>query len=205
MILRRRLCKRLILAAFVFAISFYISLLLFGDFKTPRVMSLTDLDRCPACYGITVCPELYSNQIMLESHRWGSIFNAKNVYHGYTKSNRRVILKKLAHNWELKDFDLKLCSFWNLQHTCRPINLLNLSNVNDKIIEAVTFNLSWPDIEPRKGLVMCPYAYSYSDFIQPVLNNGNSNYKVDMLNVWTMLTINPEPIILQVIHLYIIT
>lgn len=197
--LRRRFCKRVILMAFVFAISFYITLLLFGDLKTPRVINLTDLDRCPACYGVTVCPELYSNQIILEPHRWTNIFNAKNIYYGYTRTNRRVILKKLAHNFELKDFDSKLCSIWNLKDTCSPKSLLNLSNVNEKIIQAVAFNLSWQDIEPTKGLVMCPYVYSYSDLIRPVLKNGNGNYKAEILNIWTMLTINPEPIILQVL------
>lgn len=92
--LRRRLCKRFFIALIAFTASFYISVLLFGDLKTPVVMHLTDLNRCPACYGVSVCPELYSNQILLESgHSWSRMFNAKNVYYGFTKSNRRVVLK----------------------------------------------------------------------------------------------------------------
>jgi hypothetical protein len=189
--------------AVAFGVSFYVSVLLFGDLKSPRVMNLTDLDRCPACYGVSVCPELYSNQIMLESSRhWRSFFNAKNIYYGFTRSNRRVVLKKLAHDWELKEVDSKLCKVWNLKRNCKPIHLLNGSNVDDKIIDIVKFNISWPDTEPRKGLVLCPYAYSFYDLIQPILNNKqSSNYKSDMINIWTMLSVNPEPIILQVIFI----
>ncbi|XP_063833670.1 divergent protein kinase domain 2A [Ostrinia nubilalis] len=203
MLLRRRFCKRVILMAVAFGLSLYVSVLLFGDLKSPRVMNLTDLDRCPACFGVTVCPELYSNQIIMESnHHWHSMFNAKNIYYGYTKSNRRVVMKKLAHDWELKELDSKLCKIWHLKRDCKPINLLNVSNIDEKMISIISYNISWPDSEPRKGLVLCPYTYSFYDFIQPVLNNqksNNNNYKSDMLNVWTMLSINPEPIILQVI------
>ncbi|KAG6449343.1 LOW QUALITY PROTEIN: divergent protein kinase domain 2A [Manduca sexta] len=200
MLLRRRFCKRVLYMGTVFALSFYISVLLFGDLKSPRVMNLTELDRCPACYGISVCPELYSNQIFLENnHGWLSIFNAKNIYYGYTRSNRRVVLKKLAHNWELKEFDSKLCTSWNLKRTCTPISLLNVSNVDEKIIDIVGYNLTWADPMPRKGLVLCPYAYSLYDLIQPLTNSRNSNFKAEMINLWTVLSINPEPLILQVL------
>ncbi|XP_059055922.1 divergent protein kinase domain 2A [Achroia grisella] len=200
MLLRRRFCKRVFLMVTAFGLFFYASVLLFGDLKTPRIMHLTELETCPACYGISVCPELYSNQIILESsHRWMGIFNAKNIYYGFTKSNRRVVLKKLSHDWELKEFDSKICKEWHLKHNCKPIHLLNASNMNEKIIELVQYNLSFPDMEPRKGLVLCPYAYSIYDLVQPVLNNKKSNYRSDMINLWTMLSINPEPVILQII------
>lgn len=197
MLLRRRFWKRIGFMTIVFVISFYISLLLFGDFKTPRVMYLTELDRCPACYGVNVCPALYSNQITLESHTWSSIFNVKNIYYGYTKTKRRIVLKKLAHSSELKDFDSKLCSYWNLKKTCKPMNLLNVSNLDEKIINLVEYNLTTPVMEPRKGLILCPYPYSIYDLVNQGIAERNGNYNSEMLNVWTMLKINPEPIILQ--------
>ncbi|XP_047505903.1 divergent protein kinase domain 2A [Pieris napi] len=198
MLLRRRFCKRLFLIIFVFTISFYSSVLLFGNLKEHRIMHLTNLERCPACYGVSICPELYSNQIILESH-WSTLFNAKNVFYGYTKSQRRVLLKKLAHDWEFKELDDKLCKVWNLSSNCNPKEMLNATEVDQKIIDIVQFNLSWPDTEPRKGLVLCPYAYSVYDLINPVVNNANGKKKVEMINVWTMLSLNPEPLILQII------
>ncbi|CAG9570969.1 unnamed protein product [Danaus chrysippus] len=200
MLLKRRLCKRLdIVVIAMLAISFYISVVLFGGFKGPEIIHVTDLHRCPACYGVTVCPELYSNQITLDSSHWSNMFNAKNIYHGYTKSSRRVILKKLAHDWELNEFDSKLCSEFRLNSDCKPVQLLNMTNIDDKVLDIVEFNITWPDTEPRKGLVLCPYAFSIYDLLKPVFSNKKDNYKSEMLNIWTMLSINPEPIILQVL------
>ncbi|XP_063369786.1 divergent protein kinase domain 2A [Cydia amplana] len=197
--LRRRLCTRFLFMIIVFTTSFSISVLLFGDLKSPVVMHITDLDRCPACYGVSVCPELYSNQIMLESgNHWSRMFNAKNVYYGYTKSNRRVVLKKLAQNWELQEFDSKLCKSWQLKDDCKPRDLLNLSNIVNKIKNMVHYNFSWPDTEPRKGLVFCPYATGILDFIN-TSNKKFTDSKSDLINIWTSLSINPEPLILKVI------
>lgn len=198
MMLRKRFCKRLLFMLITFSVCFYLTVLLFGDLKSPVILRLTDLDRCPACFGISICPELYSNQIALDSNSWTNIFNAKNVYYGYTKTNKRVVLKKLAHDWELKSFDSKLCEVWNKSRNCKPKELLNESNVEKQIIRSVQYNLTTPDTEPRKGLIICPYAYSVFDFIQPVFKSKNSNMKSDMINIWTMLNINPEPLILQV-------
>lgn len=195
--LRRRFIKRVILVVTAFFFSFFVSVLLFGDWKSPKVMFLTDLNRCPACYGISICPELYSNQVIMESSTtWSSMFNAKNIFYGYTKSNRRVILKKLAHNSEFKTFDDNLCKTFKLKRNCRPVHLLNLSSIDDKLIKLVEYDLKNPDPNPRKGLVMCPYAYSLFDFILPALNSKRE--QVDIVNIWTMLSLNPEPIILQV-------
>ncbi|XP_038218554.1 divergent protein kinase domain 2A [Zerene cesonia] len=199
MLLRRRFCKRIIVIAIVFIASFYGSVLLFGNLKGPQIIQLTNLDRCPACYGVTVCPELYSNQIILDSTHWSSMFNVRNIFYGYTKSNRRVVLKKLGHDWEFREFDEKICKIMNLSESCNVKALLNISNIDQKVIDIVQYNLSWPDTEPRKGIVLCPYAYSIYDLLHPLLNNRNGNYKSEMINIWTMLNINPEPILLQVI------
>ncbi|XP_013179538.1 PREDICTED: deleted in autism protein 1 homolog [Papilio xuthus] len=200
MLLRRRYCKRGICAILVIVASFYVYILLFGNLNSPQINHLTDLYRCPACYGVSICPELYSNQISLQTDgHWSLVFNAKNIYYGSTKSNRKVILKKLAHDWELKEFDSNLCKKWNMEENCKPMQLVNATNIDDKIINIVEYNFTWPDAEPRKGLVLCPYAYSILDLIKPLIDNRKLNNKSEMLNIWTMLSINPEPIILQIL------
>lgn len=197
--LRKKFCKRIVFAVLTLSVSVYISTLLFGDLRSPILIQLTDLDRCPACYGISICPELYSDQIIMKSgNPWSTLFNAKNVFYGYTKTNKPVVMKKLAHSWELKEFDMNLCGNWGLKNDCKPKHLLDISNIEDGIVKAVQYNISYPDYKPRKGLVMCPYAYSIYDLIQPTLKKTNA--KSDMINVWTMLKINPEPLILQVLQ-----
>ena len=197
MMLRRIYLKRAFIVLTVFFVSFYLSLFIFADWKSSRVMVLSSWNRCPACYGVSLCPELYSDQVTLQSSTTLSrIFNAKNIYYGYTKSNRRVVLKKLAHNSELQTFDENLCVMFKLKWNCVPKDLLKIPSIDDKLIQLVEYNLTKPDHSPRKGLVMCPYAYSLFDFILPVLNSKKD--QVDMMYIFTMLSLNPEPIILQV-------
>lgn len=203
-ILRRKFFKRLLILLVTFLVGcgifFYISALLFDEFNSPVVvMRLTDLNRCPACYGISLCGQMYSDQVVLESSlsRWSRLFNAKNIYHGYTKAGKQVLLKKLAHDSELKHFDLKLCESWGMKN-CQPKDLINASNITNHIEKLVEYNLSWPDTTPRKGLVFCPYTMGLKDFLKPVITKKSTS--ADFINVWTMLSINPEPIILQVIY-----
>lgn len=198
MLIRRKFYKRMVLIGIVFAVSFYGTVFLFGDLKYPRMMKLTSLDRCPVCYGVTVCPELYSQQIVLEQFGLSSMFNAKNIYYGYTRYKRRVILKKLAHDWELRDLDENLCKTFDLKTDCQPADAVNISTLLKKIDKIVAYNLTRPDTDPRKGLVMCPYSFSFLEFVQPVVNVHSTNVALDLMYVWTMLTVNPEPIILQV-------
>lgn len=200
--IRRRFWKRMIILIITFAISFYIPVFIFGNLKIPKVVRLTDLNRCPVCYGISICPELYSNQIVLEEHRWQDLlFNVKNIYHGYTKSNRKVILKKLAYDKQLDKFDNNLCKTFDLHNNCKPMDLLNVTNINKKITNIVHYNLtrSSVSVQPRTGLIFCPYPEGIHDFLKPILNNKiGKQYNSDLLNVWTMLNLNAEPIILQV-------
>lgn len=194
---RRKFCKRVVLLIVTLSLSFYVTILLFGDLRAPRILNLTNLHRCPACYGISVCPELYSGQISLDWDTWAGLFNAKNIFYGITKSNRRVVLKKLAHNWELKEFDSKICQTFNLTNNCKPKHLMNVTNIDELLLKMVQYNFTSLSTEPRKGLVICPYAFSLYDLIHPVLHS--KDIQTDMINIWMMLSINPEPIILQVL------
>ncbi|XP_053618487.1 divergent protein kinase domain 2A [Plodia interpunctella] len=200
MLFRRRFCKRIIFMLVGFSLSFFGSIIMFGELKSPRILQLIELSRCPACYGVSVCPEIYSNQILLESeYSWTRMFNAKNIYYGFTKSNRKVVLKKLSHSWELKEFDSKLCQTWGLKKNCKPTDLLAVKGVDEKIKSLVAYNLSVPETKPRKGLVYCPYSYSIHSLLLPVFSAQQTDYRSDIINIWTMLSINPEPIIIQAI------
>lgn len=195
MLLRRRFLKRILLLTVVFCFSFYGTVLYFKALKDPQLFRLCEIHRCPACYGISLCPEIYSNQIILEPSDWSSIFNAKNIYYGYTKSNRRVVIKKLAHDWELKRFDATLCKHWNLKHNCKPNHILNATNIKKELVNSVTYSINQPGAEARMGLIMCPNGSSILDFLKP-LHPGTT--VADLINLWTMLKLNPEPILLQV-------
>lgn len=197
--IRRKFYKRLAIFGSVFIISFYGTVFLFGDLKVPRMRKLTNLDRCPACYGVSVCPELYSQQIVLERLGWTNMLNAKNIYYAYTRYNRRAVLKKLAHDWELRKFDANLCQMFDLKSNCKPSEAVNKSKLLEKIVKIVEYNLTNPGMDPRKGLVMCPYSYSIYELIKPLVKENQPSYPTELMYTWTMLMLNPEPIILQVI------
>lgn len=201
MLLRRRFLKRVVLVTVVFCL-FYATVIFFKEVKDPELFRLSEIHRCPACYGVSLCPEIYSNQITLDRNHWSYIFNAKNIFYGSTKSSRRVVIKKLAHDRELKKFDSTLCNFWKLKRNCIPKHILsvNTTNIEREIVRLVSYDLSQPESEPRKGLVMCPYASSILEFLKPLQQKNTQ--KSDLINLWTMLELNPEPIVIQVICFY---
>lgn len=78
----------------------------------------TEQDKCPACFGESLCPKLFSDQLVLTG--WtrftaSRLINAKNVFQAILKSRtgkeeQRVVLKKLGHDWELERLDHDLCT-----------------------------------------------------------------------------------------------
>jgi len=69
---------------------------------------------CPLCYGLDICSELTTRQkhhIALDdnfyyTHFLQDVFNIKNVYYAIDNYNsQRLVVKKLAHNSELVQFD----------------------------------------------------------------------------------------------------
>jgi len=66
-----------------------------------------EISKCPACYGVTICPQFLTGKISIEP--WSLIastlyLNSKNVYFAEYAGNK-VVLKKLGHNHELEDLD----------------------------------------------------------------------------------------------------
>ncbi|XP_011553155.3 divergent protein kinase domain 2A [Plutella xylostella] len=195
--LRRRYSRPTLFIAAIVILAMYICFLLFfGDGDAVSLWRLAELNTCPACYGTSVCPELYSNLIQLDpkNRKW---FNAKNVFYGSTRFNSSFVLKKLAHHSEFKEFDRALCGQFNLQSPCTS-KLLNVG-VEEKILKSVEYNVESPPSEPRKGLIMCPNADSIFNFIAPVFSM-NGNHQAELMNIYTMLSLNPEPIILKVLR-----
>lgn len=54
------------------------------------------------------------------------------------------------------------------------------------------------DMEPFKRLMVCPYAKIIYEIIKPFVHKLSPQYEIDLMSVWTILTVNPEPILLQV-------
>lgn len=201
--LRKTFWQRASYAFIIFAISVFIPIFTVYNLKM-QALHLTDLDRCPVCYGRSICNEIYSNKILVKEHRWQNVFynNVQNIYHGY-RNTTNVILKKLAFDGQIVKFDKNLCDTFHLNNNCTTNDLFNdtSKSVYSKIIDRVSYQ-KVDEMDPRRpvGLIFCPYPDGIYDFLEPILKNKISikSYRENLLNTWTMLSLNAEPIILQV-------
>lgn len=167
----------------------------------PSVIQLAELHKCPACYGISACHNIH--KISLSWHDINAVFShlfgVKNLFFGVYERNK-VVLKKLAHLSELKMLDTTFCNIFHLNYPCSNISKQNLNRHSadfyNLIKKTITVNFSKDD---TSRLRLCPTIQHLDDLFNNVhLNNKHIDPVQYLINIWTLISINPEPIILQV-------
>lgn len=161
----------------------------------PSVMDLTEVEKCPACYGISLCPAITGGHLTL--HSFGAvagfvnILGSKNVLFGML-GNQKVVLKKLGHTTELEQLDQKMCEMASLGSSC---------HVNEAIwqqgdlLHSVKQHVASQD----SSLLLCPTVVNLERLLSIVLyENKDIGTKVLHANIWTTIMVNPEPLLLQV-------
>ncbi|KAH0564548.1 hypothetical protein KQX54_012749 [Cotesia glomerata] len=102
---------------------------------SPNILELTELSKCPACYGTTACAKIFDSDLKFEFYdlftTLSHLFAAKNVFYA-TLEDTRVVLKKLAHDNEFYLFDRMICESEKFKHLC--IDNIN-KNSNVKIFD----------------------------------------------------------------------
>ncbi|XP_076046562.1 divergent protein kinase domain 2A isoform X2 [Oratosquilla oratoria] len=184
-----------------------------------------ELDTCPACYGQTLCHDFP----LLGKHRNKASFieldfysglkptklvNVKNVYYAKWGHNF-IVLKKLAHDSELKEFDQTLCDAartLNCNVSEALVKLMNESRmsmgriVKDEAIytekgtginsrTVVEVIRKFPKLFQKSEVLQCgqnsSIEYLFSKF--SMLHKGQ-----DVIpSFLTLLAVNPEPIIIM--------
>lgn len=156
------------------------------------ISNLTKVNSCPFCFGKEFCYLLRTNTTMSNADSL-NVFNSKNVYRA-TFNDRDIILKKLASNAEINIFDKSICGDVEYCNT----SLINISIDEEDVIKVLLKNK--PD--EVNSLKVCGTNVAMA-FLRDVINfetyaDMNKN---DMLtNIWTILSINPEPLILQLLN-----
>lgn len=157
-------------------------------------LALAELDSCPACYGVTMCPAFMARRVSLT---WSvanllNLAGAKNVFLASLRDDgdRVVVLKKLGHDHELAALDAALCGRGGSCHVGEAV--LRVSDLYTAVESALR-------AEEGRGVVLCPSAVNLDKLLGKVLsrNKGVSRRTV-LANVWTLLNINAEPLVLQV-------
>lgn len=157
--------------------------------------------KCPACYGQTFCFDLFDDQFSLSGISKFGIFdkvNLKNVhfadhkYHGH-----RVVLKKLAHNDEIKKVDDRLCKDAFREPGCDLARRMVVSKTGQSI--------------HRNGLLpelLKDTTFMFFCVTHKLIDRVMDRYKVigkkegqltmdDKLQIYYTAEVNPEPLMLQ--------
>lgn len=145
-------------------------------YRYNNVLDLCEIETCPYCYGKTFCKNVSSVNL---SYTFCSVvnyyFSVKNVFYARF-SGSDVVLKKLGHNSELSG--IKTVANGGL-------------NMQDSIVDYV--------IRDSQNLRVCSKRTAVSLVERFVgLKPENATLDDHLQNVWTMLQVNAEPLILQV-------
>lgn len=151
------------------------TLLAIGYNLKPNLIQICEIHKCPYCYGTDLCNAFQSSEISLNylslTDAFNNIFGSKNVFFG-TWKNKKIVLKKLGTEVELKNMDNV-----DLSDSCR---------LNDAVIKRN------PAVDTEKSFLLCN---------KQTLNTLLSYIKRNNLDIKQFLllkNINIEPIILNI-------
>ncbi|KAJ9585287.1 hypothetical protein L9F63_002917 [Diploptera punctata] len=161
----------------------------------PPITDLLELEKCPACYGTSMCPAFATEHIIRDTSSIDAIiFNmlgAKNIMLGLYL-NKKVILKKLGHNSELDLLDKNICLMTDLVPGCNVSNAISQhDNLLSELRQLVTKSFT--------SSLRCPSSVHLENLLNFHENSKNDS-KVFQANLWTVVSVNPEPLIMQVLR-----
>ncbi|XP_011314136.1 deleted in autism protein 1 homolog [Fopius arisanus] len=158
---------------------------------------MTDYDKCPACFGSSACTLLEENIKIkpFDFHTTMShILPSKNVFFGEL-NNKKIVVKKLAQYEELSAFDEMICKEGLNCCVHRKYNNEYAHSIDyfSRVLDDVSSDFISDD---TSGLIICPNPRS-THFFDKL--RKSSRYFND-INLWTLVRLNPEPIILEILR-----
>ncbi|XP_050389067.1 divergent protein kinase domain 2A isoform X1 [Patella vulgata] len=163
--------------------------------------SFLETDKCPACYGMSACGFLLTDQVKLTGWsklRFLDVVNVKNVHFGkHVYKEHNVVLKKLALDKELVEVDNEVCKDANREPGCdiarviykgstpyslkdKPILPKHLSSLTVSMFTCASYRLldrMWSYYKER-------------------LNQDDIMYR-DKVQLWYLSKVNTEPLVMQ--------
>lgn len=163
-----------------------------------------ELPSCPACYGQSLCSVMLQHQNStvprielsgVTSLKIMKFLNYKNVYFGCSDKDT-VVLKKLAHDSELREFDRKICDI-NKMINCNvseAIDYLVMKNNHD-VAQIVDRH---PSLFTSDG-IMCNHSRILQHLYRKYIKIDPGPYQQQ--HFLTLLAINFEPLLINVSNL----
>ncbi|XP_069698636.1 divergent protein kinase domain 2A isoform X2 [Periplaneta americana] len=166
----------------------------------------TEVEKCPACYGVSLCPAMNGGEITLSSFdivtAIMNIIGSKNVMFG-TFHDRKIVLKKLGHTTELNDVDKMICALADLDYGCSVSEaILKQGDLLQSVKRHVSQSLEsqYDTASLASGLRLCPSVISLEIMLRNVFSlNRDISINTLLANIWTTIMVNPEPLILQIL------
>ena len=161
-----------------------------------------DLQSCPACYGQSHCNiviegESSGGKIRLTGYsKWKFMkyANLKNVFYAVF-GEEQVVLKKLAHDSELTEFDEKLCRASKLSRNCNVSQAIKdiVAKAGNDISHIVSHN---KELFEDSDAVKCHHNRNIKKLYENFLQNDFGPYHLH--HFLTMLAVNMEPLLVMV-------
>ena len=210
------------IAAFLYLLSILILVYLKLDAINLADEAFLNKEKCPFCFGLSLCDELapsadtyrrydfsFSDQQQegLNTHFFTWLLNIKNIF--FIKdnfSNKNMVLKKLAHESELVDFDAKEISCYDHGEKSKygqclaeffmlNKNTLSKQRITSQLLKEYSVYL---EIEVTKCFTDRMLDLFYMNTLESQQNG--TDYMDENIMFLSTLKINPEPIILQVLE-----
>jgi hypothetical protein len=161
----------------------------------PSVIDLTEAEKCPACYGVSLCPAITRGLLNLDSFgaatRLVNMLGSKNVLFGMLGS-QKVVLKKLGNVKELEQLDKVICEKASLGSSCRVNEAVLLQG---DLLQSMRLHVA----SQYGSLLLCPAVTNLVHLFSNIFyKNRDVSTTVLLANIWTIVMINPEPLLLQV-------
>lgn len=176
----------------------------FCGWNQPLDEKFVELTSCPACYGQSICSFMLHHQNSavskielsgVTSLKIMKFLNDKNVYFGCSNENT-VVLKKLAHDSELRAFDKKICDI-------NKIIDCNVSEAIDYLVKENSYDVAravdrHPSLFTSDGL-MCNHSRVLQHLYRKYTKIDSGPYQRQ--HFLTMLAVNFEPLLMNVSNL----
>lgn len=182
----------IVLNGIIVAISYYV----YKSYSALNIVELTELDKCPFCYGKSACTNLFNGNIKLNSstsnifyNLINLVLNSKNLYYGSYKqrsSSKDIVVKKLANFNELNTFDTYVSTQFGVHTHFQKME----KDFKTEIGKFLALSTNEVDVK----LKLCPDPHAFD-----ILLSGKKDMtSEDFIHFYTMLYVNPEPILLKV-------
>lgn len=182
----------------------YIFGAIFLTWKSNRLTKEEFLEvyKCPACYGQKFCFSLFDDQFDLtgmSKYQMLDVLNVKNVHFAYHKREKhQVVLKKLAHNFEIQKIDDNICKDSVVDPGCDVAKRFVVTKTAQDIIRNGLLPVHFKDTTFMFYCVTHKLIDRVFEKYQETVHWSGELSMDDKLQILFTARVNPEPLMLQV-------